>query len=138
MTGGTIIPGWVGLLLGGPMMLLVAGHLLALQSDRGPRSRRRIRQVNGALMLLLIPLLTAGFSLINHRTHPAVWVQVWLAAMVLLVFVVFFAVVDALNTARLRRAASAKARDRLRHLREELRAHRRGKPEQTEAFDRDG
>ena len=138
MGGGTIIPAWLGLLIGGPMMLIVAGHLISLQSDTGPSSRRRIRQVNGALMLLLIPLLTAGFALINHQTHPGQWVLVWLAAMFLLAFVVFFAVLDALNTVRIRRAARERARARLRVAREELaRRSRERQHSHTEASEAD-
>lgn len=137
MGSGTIIPQWLGLAIGGPMLLVVAAHLLSLQSDTGPVSRRRIRQVNGALMLLLIPLLTAGFAFIDHTTHPGRWVMTWLAAMFLLAFVVFFALLDAINTMRIRRATRERSRRRLRELRHQLGARARAHTPNTEATEQD-
>lgn len=110
---GPLIPMWIGLPLGVVMMLVVAAHAMVLGEMRGPASRRRIRQANAGLMLVLIPLLTAGFSLIDPGRDPRLWVLVWLAAMPLLCFVVLFAGLDVANTWRL-------LRKRRRTLRAEL------------------
>ena len=89
---------WIGLPLGVIMMLVVAAHVLVVSEMARPASRRRIRQANGGLMLVLIPLLTAGFSLIDPQADPRMWVLVWLAALPMLSFVVLFAGLDVLNT----------------------------------------
>jgi hypothetical protein len=94
---------WIGLPLGVVMMLVVAAHVTVIGETTNPASRRRIRQANGGLMLVLIPLLTAGFSLIDPQRDPRLWVLVWLAALPMLCFVVLFAGLDVLNTWRLLR-----------------------------------
>ena len=113
---------WIGAPLGVVMMLIVAAHLWWLAGSGPPASRRRIRQANGALMLMLVPLLTAGFSLLDHRTSPREWGLVWIAAMTLLVGILMFALLDTLNTIRLRRRVRAALARRLAALRAEVRA----------------
>lgn len=112
------MPLWIGVPLGVAMMLLVAGHLMALSDSGQPASRRRIRQANGGLMLVLIPLLTAGFSIIDPRSDVRMWILVWLAAMPLLLFVLMFAGLDMVNTWRLTRARREALRAELRGLEE--------------------
>ena len=116
MTSGPIVSMWIGLPLGVVMMLFVAGHLIVLSEITLPPSRRRIRQANGGLMLVLIPLLTAGFSLIDPTIEPRLWVLVWMAALPMLWFVLMLAAVDMLNTWRLTRRRRAKLRDELRTI----------------------
>lgn len=103
IASGPLIPMWIGLPLGVAMMLIVAAHAMVVAETTHPASRRRIRQANGGLMLVLIPLLTAGFSLIDPQREPRLWVLVWLAALPMLCFVVLFAGLDVLNTWRLMR-----------------------------------
>ena len=116
MITGTLIPWWIGVPMGALMMLMVAGHALSLRSAKIPASRRRIRQANAGLIVVLVPLLTAGTSLINASAQPMLWVQVWIAAMLLLMAVIGFAVLDMVNTARLARSR----RDELAHERKTL------------------
>jgi hypothetical protein len=103
MITGTLIPAWIGVTVGVVMMLIVAGHALSLRGAGIPASRRRIRQANAGLIVVLIPLLTAGTSLISPTRQPLVWMQVWVAAILLLTAVIGFALLDMVNTARLNR-----------------------------------
>jgi hypothetical protein len=103
MITGTLIPAWIGVTVGVLMMLIVAGHAMSLRGSGIPASRRRIRQANAGLIVVLIPLLTAGTSLVSPTRQPLVWMQVWIAAMLLLTAVIGFALLDMVNTARLNR-----------------------------------
>ncbi len=83
------------------MMLLVAGHAGATWRSEQPQSRKRIRLANACVMMLTLPLLAAGFSLIDHRAEPRLWTLVWLSAMALLAVNIGLAMVDVANTMRL-------------------------------------
>lgn len=96
------------------LFALVVVHLVYLVPHTLPMSRRRIRRANGLVMLVAIPLVFAGFSLVSHRTQPALWATVWVAAGSLLVFAVVLALVDMLNTMRLHRSAQVRLRHDLR------------------------
>ncbi len=123
MDTGPLVSPWIGVPLGVAMMLVVAGHLLLLSDLCRPPSRRRIRQANGGIMLVLIPLLTAGFSLIDPAREPRLWVVVWLAALPMLWFVLMLAAADMLNTWRLlrkRRAGLRRERRALERLTEHV------------------
>lgn len=116
MSSGPIVSMWIGLPLGIATMLVVAAHLMVISEIRHPASRRRIRQANGGLMLVLIPLLTAGFSLIDPALEPRLWVVVWMAALPMLWFVLLLAALDMLNTFRLTRRRRAKLAAELRSI----------------------
>jgi hypothetical protein len=109
-----LIPSWIGVPLGMLMIVVVSMHISWLLRSRQPASRRRIRLANGVLMFLTIPLLTTGFSILAPRAHTRAWMLVWIAAMAMLAGVVFFAMLDALNTVRLQRRARRRAIERLR------------------------
>ena len=136
MTGGTLIPAWLGVSMGLVVMVVVAGHAMALRGADVPASRRRIRQANAGLMLVLVPLLTAGTSLISAQRTPHLWMQVWLAALLLLGAVIAFAALDMVNTARLARHRRAQlAEERATLEREAVEAIQRARAE-GEAGDR--
>lgn len=63
-------------------------------------------------MLLTIPLLTAGFSLISSVQQPRVWVMVWLVSFLLVGMILLLAVIDTLNTVRIGRDAAANSATR--------------------------
>ena len=110
------VPTWLGVTVGAVAMLIVAAHAMSLRSPSIPASRRRIRQANAGLIVVLVPLLVAGTSLLTPKQNPALWMQVLIAAMLLLPVVIGFALLDIINTARLnrhRKAALAAERDRL-------------------------
>lgn len=83
------------------LMVLAAVHARATRRSSEPGSRKRIRLANAVLMMVTLPLLATGFSLLDPHDHPREWTLVWLSAMALLAMNVFLAVLDALNTLRL-------------------------------------
>jgi len=126
---GALVPIWVSAPMGLIAMLITAAHIQAMRAvgDRMPASRRRIRSVNGGIILALCPLLVVAFSL-TSRAEPAMFLRVWTAATGLLAIVVLLAALDILNSARLARDASRRARAEFRReiarAREEIAAAR--------------
>ena len=100
-----IISPYLSLALALALMVLVAIHARATQRSSEPASRKRIRGANACLIMLTLPLVAIGFSVVNPRSHPRAWMLVWIAAMALLAMNVALAVLDVLNTARLVRNA---------------------------------
>lgn len=118
---GVIIPPALALPPSAILMLIVMFHLHAtIRSKEGPASRRRIRTANGWIMLAAIPLLVAGFSLIDHEANQFAWALTWLAAILLLLLTLALAMLDVANTMRLQMAHRRKVLDGLLAQREAL------------------
>lgn len=114
MTQGAPIPAALAIPVAIIAMIVVAGHAQALmRAPEIPESRRRIRLANAVLMLLTIPLLTTGFSLISGASHPRLWVMIWMLSTLLIGMILILAVLDTANTVRL-------SRRRRQHLRASL------------------
>ncbi|MFG0276270.1 MAG: hypothetical protein ACF8QF_14565 [Phycisphaerales bacterium] len=116
MIGGALLPAWGVLPLTALMMLVVAGHIEVTRVATRPESRRRIRIANGWVMLVTLPLLASGFSLLDPDTQRRTFVLVWVAAVWLLGVSLLLAIADVFNTIRVTR----KEREQLRHGFEEL------------------
>lgn len=95
------------------LMIAVAVHAATLDRTKAPRSRRAIRLLNAWVMLLALPLIAAGFSLIDPDIRPRQFVLVWFAAGLLITCAVFLAAIDMLNTWRLERRAQTDLHARL-------------------------
>jgi len=102
----SLIPAWFCVPVAALLVAIVALHMRSTARSDHPPSRKRIRFANGILILVNLPLLTAGFSLINPNAHPKPWVLVWVAAMALLACNVGLAILDVVNTLRLTRRES--------------------------------
>lgn len=105
---GVLAPGWIVLPAAALLMFAVAGHTMAISQSRHPASRKRIRQANGGIMLVTIPLLATGLSLLDPVRHAREWALVWMASVALLGFVILLALLDVANTVRLARRAARK------------------------------
>ncbi|MHC4975648.1 MAG: hypothetical protein ACYTF7_03465 [Planctomycetota bacterium] len=101
MTPTIIIPPILALPLAGLLMVVVAIHMEHTLDSNAPRSRKRIRLANGWIMLLGIPLLAVGSSLIAHDTHPRLFAIVWSLSILFLTLALMLALGDVLNTMRL-------------------------------------
>ncbi|MBL8745819.1 MAG: hypothetical protein JNK58_05610 [Phycisphaerae bacterium] len=95
------------------LMVVVALHARRTTRSSETASRKRIRGANACLIMLTLPLVAVGFSVVNPRTHPRAWMLVWVAAMSLLAMNVALALLDMLNTLRLVRAARRRLRTEL-------------------------
>lgn len=114
-----ILSAWIVVPMAAVTLLLLAGHLTALQTAAMPRSRRRIRTINGLLMMLVTPLIAYVFC-VATTNEPKTFVLGWTAVVWLLASIIFVAVVDAMNTLRLAREERAELRGRLVALRRAL------------------
>jgi energy-converting hydrogenase Eha subunit E len=118
---GVVLPGWITAPIGVVLVLLVVVHLFWLAPHVTPPSRRRIRTACGVVMLLTIPLVVIGFSVIVPARQPSLWAMTWIAASSLTAFALGLAVLDMANTLRLHRKQRRRLRDELRLLRAEWR-----------------
>lgn len=109
-----MLPWFVTVPTGIGLVVFLWGHLMALNRTEGmDATRKRIRQVNGVVMMLLVPALVSGLSIFDWKREPGSWVIAWSVCIVLVALMVVMAMLDALNTARL-------ARERRHELREWL------------------
>ena len=91
-------------------MLIVSAHVTITQSSDAPASRKRIRIVNGWVMLLALPLIAAGVSIVPSQSQPRLFLIVWICVILLLALSIFLAVLDATNTMRLAKIARQRQR----------------------------
>lgn len=110
---GTIAPWWAVAPLAAVTMLVLAVHLGTLPRVEMPESRRRLRTVNGWLMLLVVPLAAYGFGVADPSVNGRVFVMVWMMVAGLLVLVIGLAAADVINTWRLHRKEVREIREHL-------------------------
>lgn len=114
-----ILPVWLVLPLAILTAVAVAGHLMAIQSEEVPRSRRRIRTVSGTLILFSIPLIAFAFGIATPN-RPQVFMLSWFAVMGLLLIILVLAGVDLADTHRLQRRERERLRNEIAAARAEL------------------
>lgn len=95
---------WIILPLALVAMLIVSAHVTLTQASDAPPSRKRLRIANGWVMLITLPLLAAGVSLVTVDQNPRLFVLTWIGVTLLLTLSILLAVLDAVNTVRLVRA----------------------------------
>ncbi len=110
----------IGIPLAAMMLILLAGHILALQDCDQPALRKRIRSANGVLFMLMTCLGYAGMCWFTTEESPREWALTWMAIMMIVSVSVLLAMTDALYTAVLRRKAISQVRKVTKTLREEL------------------
>ncbi len=113
------LPVWITLPFAAIAMVSVAVHLLIVERRQSNPVRRRIRMVNGWLMLISIPLIAAGISYINPDVRPRMFVIVWLMVIVLVSISLLLAAVDIANTM----VAARRGVLQLRSMKKELERH---------------
>jgi hypothetical protein len=112
-----ILPAWLVLPIGVLTLLILAGHFLALNSDREmDPQRRRIRMTNAILMMVTVPMVSYGFG-VATPDHTRAFVYVWVLSAAMLFMIILVAGVDMLHSWRLHR-------EQLREVRRQLAAAR--------------
>lgn len=117
---GSLAPGWLVLPLAGVALLATAAHIVALREAPAgalPESRRRIRIATGWVIMVTIPLTAYAFG-IATPSDAGVYLTVWMTVVALLGAILMLALLDAVNTMRLHRAAVRRLRAEYRRLRE--------------------
>ncbi len=117
-----LLPWWVVFPLAGVTLLVIAGHVAAIRRAAGvPSSRRRIRTVNGVLMMATVPLIAYAFG-VATSADARTFTLVWMLIIGLLGIIIVVAWVDVMNTMRLHQASRRATRERLAELRGQLAA----------------
>lgn len=101
----TILPAWIVLPIAVLTLLVVATHVLAVHQSELPLHRRRIRVVNGLLMLVVTALMAYALGMAtvveSPSTNPAAareFLIVWLSIIGLVGIVIALAGADAVHT----------------------------------------
>jgi hypothetical protein len=103
MPASGLLPPIVVLPLAVLAVLVITGHLVALQGDaEAPLSRKRIRTANGVLMLVTTVVLAYAFAYTSSGS-PGAFALAWGASVLLLSAVLVLSGVDVLNNVRLTR-----------------------------------
>jgi uncharacterized membrane protein len=104
----TTLPSWLVIPLAGALLLLTARHVLRVQVSEASAFRRRLRIVNGLMMMFTATLLAYALGIaqevVDPRSHPAearAYVLVWTLIVGLLSISVLIAAADALETVRM-------------------------------------
>lgn len=109
---GPIAPAWAVLPLAFTTLVVVAVHWTALAQADMPRWRKNLRTANGLVMMLAIPVLAAGFGIVDPQ-NTRHFVLTWMLATGLLSLVLILAMIDVLASSvylwRVRREASRHA-----------------------------
>lgn len=114
-----IAPTWLVLSLALVSMVLIAGHLQAVQVADMPESRRRIRSAADMVMLVLSALLAYAFG-IATPAQPRLFTLAWSACVGLLFVVLLLAFIDSANNMRMHRREMRVLREQSRATREKL------------------
>jgi hypothetical protein len=99
LTSGPLAPTWLVVPLAVFALLVIAAHVLALDKAEMPASRKRIRKVNGLLMMFTVPLVAYAFGVANP-SNARVFVMVWMIVAGLVFLVLMLAMLDIVNTWR--------------------------------------
>lgn len=103
-----VLPFWLVGPLAAVVLVIIAGHLMAMRSAKAeiPASRYRIRNMNAGVMLAAVPLLACAFGVVSPDDRKF-FALIWMTCVGLLGIVVVLAVVDGLNNLRLARREAA-------------------------------
>lgn len=99
-TGGAIMPFWIAVLLAAVGMLLIGSYVLALQSDRVPPSRRRLRTAGGVVQMFLVGTIAYAAGLVPVA-DKRLFAMAWVLVMILTLVVIALAVLDIVNNLRI-------------------------------------
>lgn len=83
--------------------LVIVWYWLCLGRTGVPVSRRWIRRISIVFLLVSLPMLVRGMSVLDSRTNPGEYVATWMVAIVMVVLVMVTAVIDAANNLRIHR-----------------------------------
>ena len=112
----------LGLPIAACTLILLAGHIIALSASEQPDSRKRIRMANGVLAMVTSCAMYAGTCVFTPDRSPREWALAWMLVMMMIALHVLLAMVDAINTAVLRRRAMRQIKSASPRMREEFAA----------------
>ena len=93
VSGQPLAPAWVVFPVCILAMLVVGGHVLLIDRSDQPPVRKRVRTVNGLLMMFTIPIIGAGFGFLSP-TDARLFLMTWTLGVALILLVLLLALVD--------------------------------------------
>jgi hypothetical protein len=124
--GSAMLPAWLVIPIAGITMLLIAGHVQAIQELEMPTRRRRIRTINGVLMIFATALMAYAVSIADSGrvvlSQPEAarhFVLTWGMITTLVGLIVLLAALDSLTTVQQHTKHRRALRARLRQSVEE-------------------
>jgi hypothetical protein len=111
MLAQSVLPAMVVFPLAAVVIVILATHLTLLRRAEMPASRKRIRTVNGVLMMLLTPFAAYAFG-VAHASQTKQFVLIFFLVTGLLFIIIMLAVMDALNNVRIHRREARDLRDK--------------------------
>lgn len=97
-----LLPWWLTMPLGAVVLLIFARYLASLGAVEMEPKRKRIRAANTVLMMLATPLIAYGFGVATPARGRA-YIFVWVLICSLMFMIIMLAILDMLNTLRVRR-----------------------------------
>ncbi|MFN0130949.1 MAG: hypothetical protein ACKVW3_00200 [Phycisphaerales bacterium] len=93
MTSEPLVPAWVACSVGGLFLLVLAVHLISLQSSSLEPRRKRLRTATTVIMMLVTPVATYAFG-IAEPARARTYVLVWLVVTAAMGLVLVLALID--------------------------------------------
>lgn len=103
-----IHPAWT-VLAAALLMAWILWYWMRLGRANVPATRRRVRRMSLAIMLVLTPITVGGLSVIDRQLEPQRYVIAWSMVILLIFMVMATAGLDAMNNLRLHRKQSHNA-----------------------------
>lgn len=122
-SGVPLVPLWLGVGLAVIAMVATAAHMNSLRDADVPESRRRIRMLNGWVLVVLAPVSAWAFCMVRP-VDQAEFVFAFVIVIFLLLVAVAMACLDALNSLRLQRQTRKELREEVARLRSEIERRR--------------
>jgi len=88
-----LAPYWVVVPVAVLAMLVVGGHVLLIDRSDQPAARKRIRTVNGLLMMFTVPVIAAGFGFVPPA-EARLFLMTWMLGVCLILLVLVLALMD--------------------------------------------
>lgn len=104
-----LAPAWVAVPMGIVTLFVIMAHAAALREAPMPESRRRIRTANAVLMMCAVPLVTYALAIVPPA-NARPFVIAWTSVVCFLGIILMLALLDVLNTLRIRRREVARLR----------------------------
>lgn len=117
LLGAGLAPAWAVLPVAMLTLLVVAAHVLLLVRADMPPSRRRIRAASGVLMMATLPVAVYALVFADPVIQQREFVLSWMLTTAMVLLVLLLAIVDIVNTWRLKRVEAGHLRRLLREAR---------------------
>ncbi len=114
-----LVPMWLGVSLAVIAMIATAAHMNSLRDADVPESRRRIRMLNGWVLVVLAPVSAWAFCMVRPMDRNE-FVFAFAVVTFLLLIAVVMACVDAANNLRIQRDTAKELREEVARLRLEI------------------